>query len=50
MKILNCVQIKPLLLDSNTWNDLTVWKQMTNVKLNFLRYITILEVCVQTNE
>ena len=28
-------QVKLLVLDSKTWNHLTEWKQMINIKLNF---------------
>ena len=32
-----------LLFDNNSWNKLTVYKQMINIKLNYLYYIAILE-------
>ena len=28
----NCMQIEVFSLDSNTWNCLTVWKQVINIK------------------
>ena len=44
--------IELLVLDRNTWNHLTVWKQIIDIKLNYLCWIEILETiyCVQINE
>ena len=38
MKRFNCVQIKPLVLDSNTWNHLTVSKQMIFESFKIVTY------------
>ena len=43
LKPFNIVQIKLLEFGSNTWNHLTVCKQMINIKYNYWCYIAILE-------